>query len=158
MPTPAMLGYRVVFLPSWFPWKRSITIWWPLTRYPWIHLQAEYRKWWDVVYGIGLTQQEFDAWLIVQTAKAHEIRHPPQWRQFGRIGFLSRYLRREQRFWFEVECVAQEVRWFVQVLNFPVERAISMLSLDSVGEWMIPKSVADRARWADELWMAYHGV
>ena len=86
-----MAKYRVI--PAWTHWHRAF-VWWGWGPEPVIYVPAK--------------RLPYPDWI--RLTLAHERVHVAQWKKHGRIGFLRRYLCRDQRLELEAEAFAASVK------------------------------------------------
>jgi hypothetical protein len=91
-----MSEYRVRWIPNWIPWRRAVTIWWPLFKLPRVYIPSSRRH---------------DE-LRVERTRAHEVIHVDQWVRLGRWRFLRTYFRPEGRLQIEAEAFAASCEWW----------------------------------------------
>ncbi len=86
------------WLTPWFKCKRAMVVWWPWRKHPRIYVPLKRKG-------------DIDA---LERTLDHERVHVTQWKEFGRLGFIRRYLRRRTRLHMEAEAYAMSVRWWLE--------------------------------------------
>ena len=128
---------RVRYIPRWVPWKRAFVFWWPFIKDPTVYVPCK-RK---------------DIYSWVDRTLAHEAVHVTQWRHYGRIGFMWRYLRPGWRFSLEAQAWAASVRWAMQNRPGSQQRTWVFQFAEKLATGYGLKYPLERCRAAIEVWL-----